>query len=114
MDLDKFVSKTMTQIFQGILDAQKKIRETGGEVNPRIHYHSHDHSRMRDENANYAVNEVQFDVGVTTIGTTGQEESIKVFEGSTDVISHKAKTENMAANRIKFSVPVLLPHGEKE
>ena len=37
MELKYFISETLSQLIEGVVDAQKKVQESGGEVSPYVH-----------------------------------------------------------------------------
>lgn len=114
MDLKSFVAETLTQIAEGVADAQKRIAETniGAAINP---------DRISDKAARRIGNPspVQFDVAVTVTdeSATKAGAGASASTGILSVISAKvdAKAEasdtvrNEAVSRIQFTVMLSQP-----
>jgi hypothetical protein len=91
-ELKEFVTQSLTDIIEGVSDAQKPAEDKGAIVNPAIRYSSDmladDDSYVVDiEDKYYSAQMVDFDVEIT-VGVKSE----------------------MA--RIKFSVPVVFPYQE--
>ena len=112
MELKDFVKATLEQIVEGASLAQKSIKEKGGIVNPS------NMSFQKDgawNTYNHAMpQEVVFDVGLTSTDKRGSTEGIGVFLGSINLgKKNEAGAEQVAITKVKFSVPLVLPPGEK-
>lgn len=114
MDLKEFVSESLIEIFEGAKDAQTKIKEIGGEVNPMP---TGDHSLLTKQGLFIAHEDnrkigsyVEFDVAVTITEDTGKKAGIGIVAGifgaGTSAQESKADT---SLSRIKFKVPIVLP-----
>jgi hypothetical protein len=113
MELKDFVAATLVQIVEGAETAQKQVVDIGATVNPAgvgllptgHHYITGHNSRN--------VQLIDFDIALTATegGETGAH--IGVFLGSVGV-GAKAKIEsgNSASNKVKFSIPIVLPTHE--
>ena len=112
MELKLFVKETLEQIVEGAKLAQESIKESGGIVNPsnmRFHkdgsWNHYDHAMPQ---------EVIFDVGLTETDKSGSTEGIGVFLGSINLgKKNDVGTEQMAITKVKFTIPLVLPPGEK-
>lgn len=115
-DLKVFVSETLTQIVEGVLDAQKKLAALGSSAatNPTL--------RQEGSNRKHGPeSQVEFDVAVTvatqTGDTSGEKASAKVgmlsvvsFGASTDLSSSTSAAQpNEAVSRVRFSVKLAKP-----
>lgn len=97
MKLQDFVAETVVAIAAGVREAQLKVVELGGTVNP-----------YRGSAA--AVQEVEFDVEVSTSEGTATKGGLGVFVGPVGVGSQgKSEAGSSTVGRIKFRVPVELP-----
>lgn len=113
MELKDFIRETITQIVDGVVEAQASIGCHGAEINPRrvqfkeagqYNYHNSGKPQM-----------VEFDVGLTSIQKKGSAEGVGVFLGSISLGKKNDEgTEHTAVSRIRFSLPVVLPSGEGE
>ncbi|MDR5907587.1 hypothetical protein [Franzmannia qiaohouensis] len=112
MELKDFVKATLEQIVEGASLAQETIKERGGIVNPTSMYFQKDGSWNNYQHA--MPQEVVFDVGLTSTDNRGSSEGIGVFLGSISLgKKNDAAVENVAVSKVKFSVPLVLPPGDK-
>jgi hypothetical protein len=112
MDLKDFVCITLEQIVEGAALAQQSISTKGGIVNPS------GLSYQRDGNWNNYTHampqEVQFDVALTATDKKGTAEGVGVFLGSISLgKKNESGVEQVAVTKVKFTVPLVLPPGEK-
>lgn len=113
MELKEFIKETITQIVEGVVEAQSEIAKHGAELNPKrvqfkeagqLHYHNSGKPHY-----------VEFDVGLTSTQKSGSSEGIGVFLGSISLgKKNDDGAEHSAVSRIKFSLPLVLPGGEGE
>jgi len=116
MELKEFVAQTLAEIIQGILDAQTTLGENGKYVNPEL---STGQGSLESQGRlvsiqGQLVQNVEFDVAVTTSNAEGTKGGIGVVAGVFALGSQgQSNIENIAVSRLKFSVPITLPYGEK-
>lgn len=111
MDLQEFVKQTLTQIIEGVTDAQKQVSEKGGEINPHINT---SHEQLGKQGFLFSsegpVQIVKFDVALTVGEGKGTKGGIGVFAGVVGLgSSGESSSENSSVSRVEFSVPLLLP-----
>jgi hypothetical protein len=116
MELKEFVSESLKQIIDGVIDAQTYAKSKGASIIPsRMIYTAPSNNipvvlaGMRGE-INKPVQIMEFDVAVTVTQTGEAKAGLGIFSGALG-IGAQAKLEdgNVLANRIKFSVPFLFP-----
>lgn len=113
MELKEFIKETITQIVEGVVEAQRQIATHGAEINPKKvefkeagQYNYHNNGKPHY---------VEFDVGLTSTQKSGSTEGIGVFLGSISLgKKNDDGAEHSAVSRIKFSLPLVLPSGEGE
>lgn len=111
MEIDQFVQETVLGILRGVSNAQLDSAH-GKKIGSTFRFemgHQKDHRGVFVHGSNnYTV--VEFDVAVTSETGTGTKGGIKVLGlvGADADAKHTSGT----ASRIKFSVPILLPHVE--
>ena len=113
MELKDFIKETITQIVDGVVEAQVAIAKHGAEINPKkvqfkeagqYNYHNSGKPQM-----------VEFDVGLTIIKKVGSADGVGVFLGAISLGKKNDEgSEHTAVSRIRFSLPVVLPSGEGE
>lgn len=112
MELKDFVAATLINIVEGIQLAQERFKGTPAVVNPELRS-SHGREGSFHPGTGTFVQEVEFDVAVTTTETTGTKGSIGVFAGAIGVGSQgQSDAGKTQLSRIKFTIPILLPRGE--
>ena len=115
MELKEFISSTLTQIAEGVKDAQQSYSELGGEVNP-ANLHSVGGTTIPYGIIHTGYNNVvllcnvHFEIALTKEDSNSQSGGIGVF---LDVLSLGHKDTDCGARssitRISFDVPVSLP-----
>ena len=100
MKLQDFVSQTLEEIIAGVTSAQASAKTRGACINP--------------SDTIIRLQEVEFDVAVTTTEGTQTEGGVGIFVGLVGPGSRgQSDSTNQSMTRIKFSVPVQLPPGKE-
>jgi hypothetical protein len=112
MDLKDFVKETLTQIIQGVKEAQPIAQQYGGVVSPK-YWQGGDKSLMQSDNGE-VIRNVHFDVALTVAEGTGTKGGIGVFAGVVSLGSAgQSSSHSTEVSRVQFFVPVLLPISTK-
>ncbi len=119
MELKEFVSQMLTQIFEGIREAQNKCADhEQGEINPVVKVSVDDnqkHGQMMSQGSWGIIHHIDFDVAVTATEGTETKGRIGIFTGVMGLGSQgQSATSNNVVSRIKFQVPVTLPQPIKK
>lgn len=101
MDLENFVTESLTQIFRGVNAVQSIAGESGGEINPKLYGKVGVYDSNQRE-----IQPVEFDVAVTVEDKGDLKGGISVMGIGA---SGGSSESNSKVSRIKFSVPVSLP-----
>lgn len=110
MEPRQFVAATITQIVQGVVDAQAAVAQLGATVNPSgISRHGAAPAAHYVGPDNVPVQPVTFDIAVTLDKTDSKKGRIGVASVIRAGVEGGIDTRNQVANRITFAVPVLLP-----
>ncbi len=120
MELKQFVSETLVQIVEGIMDADARIANSGAAVNPQnvVTNKSGDgpygfYAGNKDVKYRPAVQEISFDVVVTASKGTETKGGIGIQVGAIALGSTgKSDAGTASESRIQFSVPLLLPNSK--
>lgn len=111
MELRDFVAETLTQIVEGVQEAQVRTKSHGARVNPHLTTSAElaiKHSILIASGA--AAQLVHFDVALTAKEGTGTKGGIGVVVGAFALGSTgQSQAENSTVSRVKFSVPLVLP-----
>lgn len=116
MELKQFISQTLTSIVEGVAEAQAQTEAHGAFVNPgglmRTTKSISNDAIWDNRNNNFA-RLVNFDVAVTIEESAGTGGKIGVATGLLNLgAGGESTNRTSAANRIQFSVPLLLPTTE--
>ena len=104
MELREFVAKTLTQVAQGVKEAQDAALESGAFVNPGgLHG-----SRPMLTHQGVPLQSVAFDVALTVEESGGMGGSLSVLGGLLGGSVGREDRES-SVSRIKFTVPISLP-----
>ena len=120
MELKDFIAQTISQVMEGVKEAQKLAEKVGGAVNPKGQlYLTAESAPFQDKETTRIGDFIHFDVAVeVTEGKTesgGAKLSIPTLGGFGGELS--GKMENRLINRVNFRLPVIYPKGnykEKE
>lgn len=106
MDLKTFVSTTITQICEGVKVAIDEAAKSGAKVNPGHSQYFEKQQSVSTANGIFKVREIEFDVAIAAEEGTqsGGTFSLKVLG-----VSGESRQGTSTTNRVKFSVPVVLP-----
>lgn len=110
MELKEFIKTTLTQISQGITEAQDELEGNDMIVNPAgLASNSNGEKYLRTDGWRY-VQEIEINVGVTAIEKEGERAGIGIVTG---ILSGGAQASsdnsNQTVSTIKFNIPVALP-----
>lgn len=108
MELKDFIKHTLTEITNGVKEAQEEIKDTGAYINPEG-FHSGENLRSGFEGEYRHVQKVKMSIGVNVV----ENSEIKGGAGIISVLSlginGKVSDVNTFTNRIEFEIPISLP-----
>ena len=119
MELKEFISQTLVQVAEGISEANQQLQNSDAVVNPpNVSVSRSSDSQVygtikRNYQSEFTpVQKIDFDVSVTATKGTETNGGIKIGIGTIGLGSEgRSENENQASNRIKFSVPMVMPYG---
>ena len=110
MELRQFISDALTQLMDGVIDAQENVKEKGGLIAPgreTIILFSGDNSGEQFYRERQVV---EFDVVITVSESAEGKAGVGVFGGGISIGAQaKGETSNQTLSHLKFSVPIYLP-----
>jgi hypothetical protein len=116
MDLKNFIAESLSQIVNGVVEAQRRCSEIGGRVNPigMTYRKSDSETLLYDHSTGQFAEYVEFDVAVTVAGSTtaGGGGGISVFGANVGSKAEHSQT-NETVSRIRFRTLVMFPANEK-
>lgn len=103
MKLEDFISETLEQIISGVEKAQDETEKSLAIINPL------------GPGYKLSVQTVEFDVALSEMKSKKAKGVIGVFFPPVGVGGQgQSDTSNISTNRIKFSVPLILPHKQEK
>jgi len=111
MKLQEFVSGTLKEIIAGVKEAQDYAKSKGAMVNPSsMRVGDQKTDRMIDSNTREYLQNVEFDVAVTSTEGSATEAGAGIFVAAIGMgAKGKSDTSSSSISRIKFSVPLEMP-----
>jgi hypothetical protein len=111
MDLKEFIRASLTQIAEGVREAQEAVHSQGGFVNPSLYTSSRDESHFATMEDGQSVFLVDFDVAVTVIEEKGTNAEAKLKVASILALGgeRKASANEEHSSRLRFKIPLALP-----
>ena len=121
LELRDFVSQSIAEIVEGIVDAQKRLENSDTTINPAL-YNVFSGSQSGGTNLalgwdkeNNLVSTINFDVAVTVNDGTETKGTIGVVAGMFALGSQgKSSQSNQSISRLQFKVPISLPKALKK
>ena len=110
MELKTFVSETISQIVEGVVEAQERTKNPGAIINPPLIHSSHGAVVNYAKGINNAPQNMDFDVTVSveSSSSTGGKGKIQIAMFGAEG-GKTSDNKDASVSRIKFSVPVCWP-----
>tara|TARA_R110001583_G_scaffold148598_1_gene300496 strand:+ start:287 stop:670 length:384 start_codon:yes stop_codon:yes gene_type:complete len=110
MELKEFIKTTLTQISQGIIEAQEEINGSDMIINPAgLATNASGQKYLRTDGWRYVQN-IEINVGVTAIEKEGEKAGIGIVTGFlSGGAQASSDNSNQTISTIKFDIPVALP-----
>ena len=119
MELKTFIKETLTQIVEGVKEAQEGTKETGAKINPTFDKGQKGEGLKGDAAKHgltvvgdraHPIQMMEFDVKLTVDERADKKEGIGVSVVGIKLGSDGEKSsETSSSSRIKFVVPIVLP-----
>lgn len=107
MELDEFIKRTLEQILRGVEGAQEAAGQMGAGINPRMS--SGAAGRFHRDTATQ-IQDVDFDVALTVSESSESDAGLQVgVPWIGGKVGSGSDHQRSAENRVRFTVPVLLP-----
>ena len=110
MELKEFITQTLININQGILDAQERTKDSGFLINPKNYKQNNDKNYEVSDGSLSPIQDIEFNIVVNV--TEGKDSKIAVgaFTGIfTGGVSNTNQNNNSTQTTIKFNLPVQFP-----
>lgn len=114
MDLQDFIHNALTDIMNGVRSAQVMLERDGsrGLVNPPLPIGPE--GKITHDESGCLVQEVHFDLAVTTTAGKETKGGISVLGGAIGLgASGRSSSQDEYVSRLQFSVPVVLPFSKR-
>lgn len=123
MDLKDFVSETLKQITEGVIEAQKQAKAVGAWINPQDRGACTAFSVQNPTKVRFAeivgpnhtgylneVHVVEFHVALTVTEREGKESGIGIAKILNVGTSRESAASEESVTNIRFNVPIVFPH----
>jgi hypothetical protein len=120
MELKEFVKETLVQIAEGVHEAGKELKPLNAAVNPSHiytapHIAGDCHAELAPRSTrSRTLQEIEFDVAVTTSSENGKKAGLGIFVGSVGIGAQDTTDEaSHTLSRIRFKVPMVFPSDDE-
>ncbi len=118
MELKDFISQSIQQIFEGVKQAQSQTKDMNGLIAPHKLRMSDkeipNHQAIIGYHHTTPIISVDFDISVTTQDSTKDKAGAGIFIAAIGLGGQiGSETSNSQLNKLRFSVPVILPLPEE-
>ncbi|WP_028896718.1 hypothetical protein [Prevotella sp. HUN102] len=111
MDLKEFVSETLTQICEGVKDAQERCESSGALINPMLDVKVCNKETYRHDGKDYPATNVKFNVALTESSSNGGKTGIGVFLGKLSVGHESSKGAlSQSVTSVEFTITIVPPY----
>ena len=115
MELKAFIRESLDQIIEAVAASAKVADKQGAVINPRQRQFRYGHGIYFDKQTGSPLVNVEFDIAVTVADQKKSKGGIGVAMANVVLGSQgESGMQNERLNRIKFSVPVVLPSSGEE
>lgn len=115
MELKDFIVSAISDISSAVAEADEKIRDAGGLVNPGGHHRTMDAPEIGPQSFVAPRTTLNFDIAVSASkegkGSAEAKAKILVIEAS---IGGEGKIRSETVSRLTFSLDVVLPHDKNQ
>ena len=110
MQLKEFIKSTLTQISEGILEAQKEMENSEMIINPSGLASNQKGDKFLNTKGQRYVQDIEINVGVTAIENEGDKAAIGIVTGLlSGGAQSSSENTNQTVSTIKLTIPVALP-----
>ena len=115
MNLQTFISETLTQIIGGVVDATAAVKAKGGSVSPPLAGGGESLTPLglaeTHSDDGRTVQIIDFDIALSVVEGKGTKGGFGIFVVGIGLGTQgESKQENASVSRVKFKIPVALPH----
>ena len=114
MELKEFITQTLININQGIIDAQEKTKDSGFIINPKNFTKKNVNTYEPFDGKPAQVQEIEFNVVVNVAEGNDAKIAVGVFTGMlSGGASNSNQNNNSTQTTIKFILPVQFPSNDQ-
>jgi hypothetical protein len=114
MELKEFITQTLININQGIIDAQEQTKDSGFLINPKNIKKRGENTYEHYEGTPAQVQDIEFNVVVNVAEGNDAKIAVGVFTGMlSGGASNTNQNNNSTQTTIKFNLPVQFPSNDK-
>jgi sulfite reductase beta subunit-like hemoprotein len=116
MELKTFVAETLKQLIDGVKSSQEYAQKEGAVINPNEQLRfSSNHKCAISGTTGQQVQIIDFDVAISAQESDQYKGGFGIFVGAVGIGTQgHAEFTDSTVNRIKFSLPIVLPYQDSE
>jgi len=111
MELQEFITESITQIIKGTKDAQEKLKDLGVIISPQLSFTTFLNKRddlSNSQSGNAII--IEFDIALSTSKSNEKTGKAGLVVASVGIGGHfKKSNTNNTISKIKFPIPITLP-----
>lgn len=108
MELKEFITETLTQIIDGVVDAQERVKGKGALIAPSYGCSKGDRT-VKINGQVIEVYEVEMNVSLTVTELKGKKVGVGINKVVNADFGKNSEKENESMNSIRFKVPITFP-----
>lgn len=113
MELKEFITETLSQIIDGVLEVQEKYKDQNVLVNPDCFTGSNGEYVLPPKAGYYKIQPnvqmINMDVALTVSENAGRKSGIGIAKVVSAGISSETNAQNSTISKVKFDIPICLP-----
>lgn len=109
MELQEFIKTTLVQITNGVIEAQKELKESGCLINPEGFTMEGGQIKRGYENHYRAIQKVKMNVVLNVMENAGTKSGIGVAKIINAGLNSEKSSSNNQQTTIEFEIPIAFP-----
>lgn len=108
MELQEFITETLTQIVNGVVEAQNNLKDTGSVINPKVDTERYTTDKGQRHGLK-TVQKIKMNVVLSVTEKEGSKKGIGVARVINAGINSETIDENRKVTSVEFEIPVVFP-----
>lgn len=113
MELKEFITETISQIIDGVLEVQKKYKDQNVLINPDCYRGSDNEYALPPKSGYYIpaprVQHIDMDIALSVTENSGKKSGIGIAKIINAGVSSESTAQNSTISKVRFNIPICLP-----